>query len=279
MSQKGNKTPSNVKRDVRKINKKINEITSDNDSPIRVPTQKVGRTIMKWTCFECNICAFVSNFGVNSYSELSRTSTCSFCKLKKLLKVEIADAKAIQIMNGGASDKEIEILKKDVIAMRRELSECKNEIEMHKTQANIYKYKIFNLEKEICRQRDVLRPTEVLEVGNKISSLEHEVKMMKANNKRIDKSEEKEETFIRVTGKRASKKRIVQEPMGIATSNKYQELELLELEEETILIGDSLIRDQGSKFALRNPQKRVVICHPGAQIFTVSDHVKKLKLK
>jgi len=65
----------------------------------------------------------------------------------------------------------------------------------------------------------------------------------------------------------------------IPVSNPFSELEVEESEEETIVVGTSIIKNMKNEFVLRNPRKRKIINISGASITIIENVVKNMEVK
>ena len=86
------------------------------------------------------------------------------------------------------------------------------------------------------------------------------------------------EGFIKATGRRKATMKPKQQPK-IETTTRNRFSVLSDVEEETVLIGDSMVRDQGKHFGLRNQNKRKIRTYPGAGAKKIEDEVGKLGTK
>ena len=79
--------------------------------------------------------------------------------------------------------------------------------------------------------------------------------------------------FQQVRSKKSAKKTPVKNDKGIVLTNRFAVLS----EEETYLIGDSIVREQTENFANKNKQRRKVRSFPGCKVKKVTEEVTKLK--
>ena len=103
----------------------------------------------------------------------------------------------------------------------------------------------------------------IVESGRDIVEIRQEIRSIK---------EGKE--FVQVKGKKPPARSAVK-GNGIVLTNRYAALS----EEDTSLIGDSVIREQTNNFANKNKQRRVVRSFPGCKVVKVTEEVRKLKPK
>ena len=208
----------------------------------------VQATILKMTCFQCKIKHWVASFGKESYKDLSSISVCLFCKMQKAN--ELID---------------------------KQMKEIKNELE-----------KIKATDKAACNgvsdERASDRPASIKKVDCRVNTLQHDVAMLtcivnKHNSEcKIEQTNlvSKFNAFKLVSGSRACPRATVCEPASVAVANRF---DLLQDETETILIGSSMVRDQGKHFSSKNAKKRINKCYPGAKIKNIVSHVNELRIK
>ena len=85
----------------------------------------------------------------------------------------------------------------------------------------------------------------------------------------------REEKFIKASGRRVTtRKTEPQKKIETTTKNRFSLLS--EEEEETVLIGDSMVKNQCKHFGLKNKNKRKVRSYPGASTKKIQEEVGKL---
>ena len=119
--------------------------------------------------------------------------------------------------------------------------------------------KFDELRKVVLENRDI-----IVESGKELVEIRQEVATMKDSNE-----------FQLVKGKKAAKSVTEKRDKGIMVSNRFKVLS----EEETYVIGDSLVREQTDNFAKRNRQRRKVKSFPGCKAKKVVEEVSKLELQ
>lgn len=252
--------------------------TSDEESPMKITGKNKFKMSSKKVCFECKVIYLVQNFGVNSFSQLSETSICLFCKFKNQIEMINLEKSS---KNDALINKKLENLRNE---MRNNYLESRKEIEKYRSKVEELTCKNIELEKEICQLKsrnnnnfkengfENISQKKVDSLGQKVDRLEQEVVLLQSSKENME-----ELKFERVSGNRVAKKKVAVKESKIEIKNSFQILQ--ELENETVVIGDSLLRDQGFNFALKNPGKRQVMCLPGARMGRVKEHVNNLKLK
>ena len=170
---------------------------------------------LKHVCPECKTNKWIIDYKEGCFADLTRHSICLFCK----------------------QGKEIEKLKKENLELKNKVQE------------------IYSLLEETRKTSKEIND-EVVGNGKDI----HEIRTQLANkgqigNERIEyREEKKEEQFVKATGRRVAPKKPRPQPkVETATKNRFSLLS--EKEEDTILIGDSMVKDQGEYFGLKNQKK------------------------
>ena len=154
---------------------------------------------------------------------------------------------------------------------------------------------IEKLKKEILELKNKIKETNSLLEDTRKTSKEindevvgngkdiHEIRTQLANRRQIDSErienkEGKHEQFLKATGRRvATKKPKPQPKVETATKNRFSLLS--EKEEETVLVGDSMVKDQGEHFGLKNQKKRKVRSYPGATAKKIDEEVGNMKVE
>ena len=192
---------------------------------------------LKHLCPNCNINKWCVDYKEGCFGNITRHSVCLFCEQAK----------------------EIEKLKK-------ENQELKRMMEDIRTQINGINNEVVDNGREIHDIRCQLVDTKSTNtVGNK-----EKEKEAKGNNIR-----NREGQFTKATGRRVAGTRTLKQASNeIVTSNRFSLL--ADEEEETVLIGDSMVRNQGEHFGLRNKRKRKVKSYPGASVHKIKEEIEKM---
>jgi hypothetical protein len=211
----------------------------------------------KQACFRCKVAHWHCNFGVQ---DLSAISICLFCKIDDEFK---------NLRDEGFNK---------VSELEKRNQELENEVKALKSggrETNTIQYSDYN----------------VLELDHKVVEIEKNCGLLEANLIKEFETVHKQQSMIikdvkevkdslidfqLVSGKKASRPRRTPLPVPFETRNKFQ---ILEEEVDTVLIGSSLVRGQGSNFVLKNPKKRRVACYPGANIQTINNIIKKIAVE
>ena len=155
---------------------------------------------------------------------------------------------------------------KEIEKLKKENTELKNKIE-----------DIYSQIKELNN--------EVVENGRGIHHIRDQLVAAKSTNtvRTKDKEERenyprnKEEQFRKATGRRVTASKSKKQPENeIVTCNRFSLL--ANEEEETVLIGDSMVKNQGEHFGLQNTRKRKVRSYPGASARKIDEEIRKLNI-
>ena len=199
---------------------------------------------LKHKCPDCHLNKWIIDYKEGCASKLTRSSTCLFCQQAK-----------------------------EIDKMKKENLELKNNIK-----------ELFSAIKELRMSNQNLNE-EVIENGRDIHDIRTKLTCKTSDNIETRPIEEienvrnqREEPFTKVTGKRLATKKPKHQPkLETPINNRFSPLS--EVEEETVLIGDSMVRGQGKYFGARNPKKRQVQSYPGARASDIKKAVGKLKPK
>ena len=197
------------------------------------------KTKLKHLCPECKVNKWIVDYKEGCAADLTRHSICLFCQ----------------------QGKEIEKLKKENMELKNKLHEISAFMtDMQKSNKELND-EIVNNGKDIHEIR---------------GQLCNSTNFRKNENKGDTNASRKDEQFIKATGRRVTTRKTRQQPKNeTATRNRFSLLS--EQEEETLLIGDSMVRDQGEHFGLQNKRKRKVRSYPGASAKKIDEEVEKVK--
>ena len=155
--------------------------------------------------------------------------------------------------------KEIEKLKKENLELKNRMQE------------------IYSLLEEVRKANRELND-EVVDNGKDIHEIRNQMADRAVDTNRIANKGKNEEQFMKATGRRVTTKKPKQQPkIETVTKNRFSLLS--EKEEETVLVGDSMVKDQGEHFGLKNKKKRKVISYPGAIAKKLEEEVGKMKIE
>ena len=254
---------------------------------------------LKSVCFKCNVNKWIVDYKEGCSSKISRTSVCLSCeqaeKIEKLQKslmekdVEIHRMK--DHLNKSLMDKDVEIHR-----MRDQLNKLQAEVkEMKKSRENSTTgseegegcskdfskerlegkgacdshgcKKSLQLEEKVERLSKIVKGTidDIVESGRDMVEVRDQIRSVKER-----------DDFQVVKGKRAAKGRREPEQKAVSVSNRFS---LLSEEDETYLIGDSIVREQTEYFANKNKKKRRVKSFPGGKARKIVEEVRKVDLK
>ena len=218
---------------------------------------KKGGLVLKAICARCKINKWCVDFKGGCIAKINSDSICLFCELTEKFEN--------QEMKIATQEKEILELKKEIADLRKERGSVEED------RGN----------KEISTLKDAVREliNDSAETGQGLVEVREELARLKTD--RVEKPNLRTSNDFGSDGFRKAKGRMVAKPkksLGketvIATSNSFAELE-----EETILIGDSMVREQGRCFGMGNKGKRKVRSFPGASARKVVEEVKKVEVK
>ena len=199
---------------------------------------------LKHKCPNCHLNKWIIDYREGCATELTHNSICLFCQQAK----------------------EIDKVKKENLELKNHIKE------------------LFAAIKELRMSNQNLNE-EVIENGKDIHDIRTKLASRTSNNIGARPKEEiinvgntREEPFIKVTGRSlANRKPRHQARLETPTSNRFSLLS--EVEEESVLIGDSTVKDQGKHFSSGNQRKRHVQSYPGAKSKDLKEVVGKLKTK
>lgn len=221
--------------------------------PIRNSKFKMTDKKLKHVCPECKVNKWIVDFKEGCYAELTRHSICLFCE----------------------KGKEIETLRKENMEMKKENMEMKKKMqEMYALIEDLQKNsKVLNNE-VIDNGKDIYEIRKQLAAAKSTSKIQTEEKEERPNPRR-----NREEQFIKATGRRvtARKSKVQHRDVETATWNRFSLL--AEEEEETVLIGDSMVKNQGRHFGLKNKYKRKVRSYPGANAKELEEVIGKMRVE
>ena len=200
---------------------------------------------LKHVCPECKINKWIVDFKEGCSADLTRKSICLFCQ------------------QGNELEK-----------LRKENMELKNKVQ-----------EIYSILTNIQKSNQELN-NEIVSNGKDIHDLRTQLSATRtSSNVRPEIQEEKENTsknrdqqFIKATGRRVTTRKTKELSNNVtATKNRFSLLS--ENEEETVLIGDSMVKDQGEHFGLKNKRKRKVRSYPGATTKKIEEEIGKMKIE
>ena len=199
---------------------------------------------LKHKCPDCHLNKWIIDYREGCATELTHSSICLFCQQAK----------------------EIDKVKKENLELKNHIKE------------------LFAAIKELRTSNQNLNE-EVIENGKDIHDIRTKLTSRTSNNIEVRPKEEvinvgnaREGPFIKATGRSLAKRKPKhQATLETPTSNKFSLLS--KVEEESVLIGDSTVKDQGKHFSSGNQRKRQVQSYPGAKSEDLREVVGKLKPK
>ena len=224
------------------------------------PENKKPGPVLKAICARCKTNKWCVDFKGGCIAKINSDSICLFCELTE--KFEKQEKKI------ASQEKEIMELKKEIVDLRKEKGSAEED------RGN----------KEISTLKDAVREliNNSAETGQGLVEVRKELARLKTD--RVEKPSLRtrndfgSDGFLKAKGRMVAKpKKSLGKETVIATSNSFSLL--AEEEEETFLIGDSMVREQGRCFGMGNKGKRKVRSFPGASARKVVEEVKKVEVK
>ena len=216
-----------------------------------------GGLKLKHCCFRCGVNKWIVDYKEGCAADISATSICLFCELAAKIQKQSDKIQKLEEREEKIKDVEKENLelKQRVVNLEALVLEIKN------------KHKEMN--------------DDIAENGTGLCEVRKQLKSVKAGNvPEVDSSRESAcaGKFTRATGRMITKgKSKVSTPPAVSTSNRYSLLS--DTEEETILVGDSMVRDQAKYFGAANCKKRKIRTFPGANTKKILNDVNNLKVR
>ena len=209
---------------------------------------------LKAVCSRCKVNKWCVDFKEGCAANITSKSVCLFCELRE--KVD-------------SQQKEIEELKKEI----KILSGRKETVNALSRGEECSGAGMGNITDEISEMKIAIK-------GLIDSSTETGVGLVEVRNQVEEMKTQKTDGFTKVSGRRAAKQKSNhrEEPnFTCSTSNRFALLATEE--EETFLIGDSMVSDQGRCFGKGNKGKRKVRSFPGASTKKIVEEVRKIKIE
>ena len=209
---------------------------------------------LKATCCRCKVNKWCVDFKEGCAANITSKSICLFCELRE--KIE-------------SQQREIEELRKELekLSGKRETGNALGGGD------NCSGAELSNIVSEISNMKTSIK-------GLIDSSTETGVGLVEVRNQLAEMETQNTDGFTRVSGRRAAKPKSSfkkETSFTCSTSNRFALLATEE--EETFLVGDSMVTDQGRCFGKGNKGKRKVRSFPGANTKKIGEEVKKMKVK
>ena len=217
---------------------------------------------LKSVCFKCNVNKWIVDYKEGCSSKISRTSVCLSCE----------QAEKIEKLQKSLIEKDVELhrMKDHLIKLEAKVEEM---AKSGKTSA------VGNEERSVCCEKSLQLEAKVenlsglvkgalddiVESGQSIVEIRKKISSTNGN-----------DNFKLVKGKKAAKGKKDTGEKDVPLSNRFA---VLSEEEETFLVGDSIVREQTENFAIRNKRKRRVKSFPGGKGRKIAEEVEKLELK
>ena len=228
---------------------------------------------LKSPCFRCHVNKWIVDFKEGCAANISSTSVCLACeqaekirKLEKAMQERDAEIKKMKDVISKLQQKMEEVDRADregdQVNAREEGAGCsingKHSTSFCKQSQNLGE-KVKELSDIVKENRDT-----IVESGREIVEIRQEIAAVKSNSE-----------FQVVSGRKAAKRFRDADWKGVALANRFSVLS----QEETYLIGDSMVRGQTENFANLNKNKRKVKPFPGCRVNKVTEEVEKLKVQ
>ena len=266
-----------------------------------------GPERLKAACSKCKRNKWITDFHEKCFEDITRYSTCIACSyaskvenLEKMFKEKDNDVKRMKAEiekleqrvkelektreekgNKGADSRSM--VERDTAQKQGNtgsLNTCESECKgLQKVKKNVEE-----ISKAVKENRDT-----IVESGKSIVEMQHKLAAMKGESQsQIVKKRElaapkskgphNDGEFKKVSGRQVARPRSMKRSFVTPTSNRFTAL-AEEEGDDTLLIGDSMVRLQSLYFGAKNRGKRTVVSYPGAGTGKVCGELKKLKVK
>lgn len=221
----------------------------------------------KSICFKCKVNKWIVDYKEACASKISTTSVCLMCEhTTKTEKLE----RAVQ---------EKDVMLKRMTTVVEKLGKRVEALERERMQNNVID--LGNSSGEGSCEPDIANGSSVRKTVGIIENAVRENMDNIADNGRaiVELRNDmvkvmREPGFQRANGRKVVKHSKKEKENKIELSNRYT---ALLQEEETNLIGDSMVKDQGDHFINKNKQRRKLKSFPGAKVKKVTEEVKRLE--
>ena len=216
-------------------------------SEVKKPTQ------LKATCCRCKVNKWCVDFKEGCAANITSRSICLFCELRE----------------------KIESQQREIGELRKEIEKLSGKRENRNALGggdSCCGTEISNIVSEISDMKTSIK-------GLIENSTETGVGLVEVRNQLAEIKTQDKDGFTRVSGRRAAKPKssLKNDTSFTCISNRFALLATEE--EETFLVGDSMVSDQGRCFGKGNKGKRKVRSFPGASTKKIGEEVKKMKVE
>ena len=231
------------------------------------------RVKLKSLCYRCHVNKWIVDFKEGCAANISSISVCLACE----------QAEKISKLEKAMREKDIEIKKmKDIISKLQQKMEEADRTEREADQVNTrgesagcssnerpsasYCKQSQKLGEKVKELSDIVKANRdtIVESGREIVEIRQEIAAVKSNSE-----------FRGVGGREAARGFVGGDWGGVALTNRFSVLS----QEETYLIGDSIVGGQTERFANFNKKKRKVKSFPGCRVNKVTEEVEKLEIQ
>ena len=246
-----------------------------------------GAEKLKSICFKCGVNKWIVDYKEGCAANISRNSTCLFCqmaeRIEKLEKENKNKDNTMKDMEKKMNDRNnlMEKMENALSKLEKKVEDLEGmksgtnvkglangEVRKNDENTNIKQGNKESQEvtEEVKKLSSIIKENRdtIIESGREIVEIREEIVAMKNR-----------EEFQTVKGRKAARGSRVEEVKEIKIGNRFAVLS----QEETFLIGDSIVREQEDSFANMNRQKRKVKSFPGCKTKKVVEEVRKLKLQ
>ena len=162
--------------------------------------------------------------------------------------------------------------------LEKDLKNCKAENEKLRTKVkSLEDFVTTNIGADIPTPPDASVPGKSQSYASKVSAPETPISLPSSGVIQHNSAPNNASNFIPVKNGVKIKPKLI---TPVETQNAFGPLaDLVDEQEDTILVGDSMIRNQLEEFCERSPKKRKRYCYPGAKIDDITDELKVIMEK
>ena len=236
---------------------------------------------LKSVCFRCQVSKWIVDFRGGCAANISAVSVCLSCeqsekieKLEMSLRVKDGKIRALEDMLSKLAKKVDNLIKtkkaceskdsghtvNNVPTVNEDSPKVSTQCSMQMQGAEVG---VDGLRGAVLENIDniVESGRDIVEIRRDIVEIRQEIASIKGDD------------FQKVIGKKSARGSPVKKDKGILLTNRFAVLS----EEESYLIGDSLVREQTENFANHNKRRRTVRSFPGCRVRRVTEEVRKLQ--
>ena len=229
------------------------------------PVVKKPSTQLKATCSRCKVIKWCVDFKEGCAANITSSSICLFCELRE--KIDSQERKI------DSQERKIDRQQKELVELRKEIANISGKREKGSDLGG----------------GDSCSGAGNISIANEISDMKIAIKGLIDNSTetgvglvevRKELADIKTDGFTKVSGRRAAKPKSSDRKEANFTCSTSNRFTLLATEEEeTFLVGDSMVADQGRCFGKGNKGKRRVRSFPGANTKKIVEEVRKIEVE